>query len=191
MAEPPTTAYEISPVPLPPVVERETELPTVADPPLRTRVACGDIATPIVTLVVAVFVSAPINTVAVMVNVAAAVTVSGVPEIVPVELSKTSPDGSEPLIAKVLDAPASAATVTVIGVIAIPTASVVVAVEIFSAGLVVKLADVVAGPGPAALLATTSATYRVPGCSPFTVAVVVADVAATDAPAITGESVRV
>jgi hypothetical protein len=188
VAVPPITEYEIFPVPLPPDVESVTAVPTVADPPLRTRVACGERATPIVTTVVAVFVSESISTEAVIVNVAAAVMVSGVPEIVPVELSKTKPDGNEPLIAKVLVAPASAATVTVTGVIAIPTASVVVAVEIFSSGFVVNEAVVVDGPAPAALLATTSATYRVPGCNPFTVAFVVADVAVTGVPAITGES---
>jgi hypothetical protein len=137
---------------------------------------------------VAVLVSESINTDAVIVKVAAAVTESGVPEIVPVELSKTKPDGSEPLIAKVLVTPASAATVTVTGVIATPTASVVVTVEILSSGFVVNEAVVVDGPAPAALLATTSATYRVPGCNPDTVAFVVADMAVTDVPEITGES---
>jgi hypothetical protein len=188
---PPITEYEISPVPLPPDVESVTAVPTVADPPLRTRVACGDRATPIVTLFVAVLVSESINTDAVIIKVAVAVMVSGVPEIVPVELSKTKPDGSEPLIAKVLVAPASAVTVTVTGDIATPTASVVVTVEIFSSGFVVNEAVVVDGPAPAALLATTSATYRVPGCNPFTVAFVVEDVDVTGVPAITGESVKV
>jgi hypothetical protein len=99
------------------------------------------------------------RTEAVIVNVAAAATVVGVPEIVPVAVSKSSPVGRVPLIAKLLDVPGSESTLTVIGVITTPTASVVVVVDALIPGFVVKTAVLIDGPAPAALLATTSATY--------------------------------
>jgi hypothetical protein len=86
-------------VPLPPVVDTVTEVPTIAVPPDSTSDACEDKATPIVTFVEAVLVSEPISTDAVIVNVVAAVTVSGVPEIIPVAVSKLRPAGRVPLIA--------------------------------------------------------------------------------------------
>jgi hypothetical protein len=86
-------------VPLPPVVETVTEVPKIAVPPDSTSDACDVKATPIVTSVEAVLVSEPISTVAVIVNVVAAVTVSGVPEIIPVAVSKLRPAGRVPLIA--------------------------------------------------------------------------------------------
>ena len=86
-------------MPLPPVVDTVTEVPTIAVPPDSTSVTCEDKATPIVTFVEAVLVSEPISTDAVIVNVVAAVTVSGVPEIIPVTVSKLRPAGRVPLIA--------------------------------------------------------------------------------------------
>jgi hypothetical protein len=148
-------AYEIFPTPLPPPTVTVTVSPISADPPLKVRVAWDDSATPIVTFVVAVFVSDPIWTDAVIVNVAEVVTVVGVPEIVPVAVSKAIPAGIVPLIAKTLDVPGSESTVTSIGVIAVPTASVVVVIDAVSPGLVVKVEVVIDGPAPAALLATT------------------------------------
>jgi hypothetical protein len=47
----------------------------------------------------------------------------------------------------------------VIGVITTPTASVVVVVDALIPGFVIKTAVLIDGPAPAALLATTSATY--------------------------------
>lgn len=154
-AVPPVMAYEIFPPPLPPPTVTVTVSPISADPPLKVRVAWDDSATPIVTFVVAVFVSDPIWTDAVIVNVAEVVTVVGVPEIVPVAVSKAIPAGRVPLIAKTLDVPGSESTVTSIGVIAVPTASVVAVIDAVSPGLVVKVEVVIDGPAPAALLATT------------------------------------
>jgi hypothetical protein len=154
-AVPPVMAYEIFPPPLPPPTVTVTVSPISADPPLKVRVAWDDSATPIVTFVVAVFVSDPIWTDAVIVNVAEVVTVVGVPEIVPVAVSKAIPAGRVPLIAKTLNVPGSESTVTSIGVIAVPTASVVVVIDAVSPGLVVKVEVVIDGPAPAALLATT------------------------------------
>jgi hypothetical protein len=128
-------------------------------PPESSSVACDDKTTPILTFVEAVLVSEPISTDAVIVNVDVAVAVSGVPEIVPVAVSKLRPAGRVPLIAKTLDVPSSESTLTVIGVIATPTASVVVTVDAVSPGFVVKTDVVIDGPAPAALLATTTATY--------------------------------
>ena len=190
-AVPPVMAYEIFPTPLPPPTVTVTVSPISADPPLKVRVAWDDSATPIVTFVVAVFVSEPIWTDAVIVNVAEAVTVSGVPDIVPVVVSKARPAGSVPLISKTLDVPGSESTVTSIGVIAVPTASVVVVIDAVSPGLVVKVEVVIDGPAPAALLATTSATYCVPGRSPVTLAKVVKELTVTDVPDPTGETVTV
>jgi hypothetical protein len=133
--------------------------PIFPDAALKVRVACTESATPIVTVVVAVLVSKPIKTEAVIVSVVAAVTVVGVPEIVPVAVSKSRPAGSEPVSANELLTPASARTVAVIGVITTATASVVDAGDAVRAGLVVKVAVVIDGPAPAALLATTSAVY--------------------------------
>jgi hypothetical protein len=154
-AVPPVMAYEIFPTPLPPPTVTVTVSPISADPPLKVRVAWDDSATPIVTFVVAVFVSGPIWTDAVIVNVAEVVTVVGVPEIVPVAVSKAIPAGRVPLIAKTLNVPGSESTVTSIGVIAVPTASVVAVIDAVSPGLVVKVEVVIDGPAPAALLATT------------------------------------
>jgi hypothetical protein len=190
-AVPPVMAYEIFPTPLPPPTVTVTVSPISADPPLKVRVAWDDSATPIVTFVVAVFVSEPIWTDAVIVNVAEAVTVSGVPDIVPVVVSKARPAGSVPLISKTLDVPGSESTVTSIGVIAVPTASVLVVVDAVSPGFVIKVDEVTDGPAPAALLATTSATYCVPGRSPVTLAKVVKELTVTDVPDPTGETVTV
>ena len=191
VAVPPVSAYVMFPEPLPPPTVTVTVSPIFADPPAKVRVACDDSATPIVTLVVAVFVSEPINTDAVIVTVVAVVTVVGVPEIVPVAVSNSRPVGNVPLSANVLVTPTSARTVAVIGVIATPTASVVVAEDAVKPGLVVKVDVVTDGPAPAALFATTVATYCVPGCSPVTLAEVVAELAVTEDPETTGVTVTV
>jgi hypothetical protein len=181
----------IFPLPLPPPTVTVTVSPIFADPPDKVRVACEESATPIDTLVEAVLVSEPIWTVAVTVNVAAAVTVSGVPEMVPVAVSKLRPAGRVPVIAKTLEVPGSDRTVTSIGVIATPTASVVDVDDAVSPGFVVKVDVVIDGPAPAALLATTSATYCVPGRKPVTLAEVVREFTVTDEPDPTGVAVTV
>jgi len=79
-------------------VETLTAVPTFAVPPERTKGACSDIATLIVNEAEAVLVSDPMSAIAVIVNVEVAVTVSGVPEIVPVEISKFNPSGRVPLM---------------------------------------------------------------------------------------------
>jgi hypothetical protein len=127
----------------------------------------------------------------VIVNVAEVATVVGVPEIVPVAVSKLRPAGSGPLISNTLDVPGSESTVNSIGVIAVPTASVVVVFDAVSPGLVVKVDVVIDGPAPAALLATTSATYWVPGRNPVTLADVVKELTVTGVPDPTGETVTV
>jgi hypothetical protein len=179
------------PVPLPPPTVTVTVSPIFADPPAKVRVVCSDSATLIVTLVVAVFVSDPINTDAVTVTVVAVATVVGVPEIVPVAVSNSRPVGNVPLSANVLVTPTSARTVAVIGVIATPTASVVVAEDAVKPGLVVNVDVVTDGPAPAALFATTVATYCVPGCKPVTLADVVAELVVTADPETTGVTVTV
>jgi hypothetical protein len=125
------------------------------------------------------------------VKVVAVVTVVGVPEIVPVEVSNSRPAGNVPLSANVLVTPTSARTVAVIGVIVTPTASVAVVADVVSAGLVVNVEVVTDGPAPAALFATTVATYCVPGCKPVTFADVVAELAVTTDPETTGVTVTV
>jgi hypothetical protein len=79
-------------------VETLIAVPTFAVPPERTKGACNDIATLIVNEAEAVRVSDPMSAIAVIVNVEVAVTVSGVPEIVPVEISKFNPSGRVPLM---------------------------------------------------------------------------------------------
>lgn len=110
--------------------------------------------------VVALFETPAITAKAVIVNVSDGVTEVGVPEIIPVAVSKTKPAGSVPDIAYVAVAPASARSVVVTGVIAVPTASVTDATDILASGLVINTEDVGdVGPVPAAFVAVAEATY--------------------------------
>lgn len=151
------------PVPLPPDVVSVAADPTFADEPERTKVACAVSDTPITTLAVALFVTPPIITEAVIVKVAAEVTVVGVPEIVPVDVSKSNPAGRVPDIEYVAIERRSAPKVVVIGVISTPTISVVLDLDNVIIGFVMKVDVVIDGPAPEELLAVTAASYSVPG----------------------------
>ena len=97
-------------------------------------------------------------------------TVVGVPEIVPVAVSKTKPVGRVPEIAYVAVDPASATSVVMIGISAVFTAPVAVDTDVVIAGLVIKAEVVVVALVPAELVALTAAVYSVPGCNPVIVA---------------------
>jgi hypothetical protein len=111
-------------------------------------------------------------------NVATAVTVNcvedrtvvGVPEMVPVDVSNTSPTGSGPAtVNEVLVAPV-AVTELVTDVIAVPTVPLADAVERLTAiGVVKVVTEVIPLPVPAELEAATVTEYSVPGDSPETV----------------------
>ena len=152
-------ANVIVPVPLPPDVESATDEPTVADPAARTKVVCAVSDTPITTLAVALFVTPSIITEAVIVKVAAEVTDVGVPEIVPVDVSKPNPVGRVPDIEYVAVERRSAPKVVVIGVISTPTISVVLDLDNVMIGFVMKVDVVIDGPAPEELLAVTAASY--------------------------------
>ena len=115
--------------------------------------------TPSETVVEAVFVTPAISTFAVIVYVADAVTAVGIPEMVPVAVSKISPAGRVPVRAYVAVLPTSAERVVVIGVIAVFTAPVAVATDGEIAGLVIKVDVVTELPVPAELVAVTDAVY--------------------------------
>jgi hypothetical protein len=107
----------------------------------------------------AVFVTPAISTVAVIVYVADAVTAVGIPEMVPVAVSKVSPAGRVPVSAYVAVLPASAERVVVIGVIAVFTAPIAVGTDGEIAGLVIKVDVVTELPVPAEFVAVTAAVY--------------------------------
>jgi hypothetical protein len=119
-----------------------------------------------------------------------------VPEIVPVAVSNVRPAGRAPVIEKtVLTAP-DAVTAIVIGVIALPTAPLVVETDGVNAdGVIIVVTEDVAEPDPAALVATTEMVYSVPGVSPFTFTAEPIALASGDAvpiaPETTGETVTV
>jgi hypothetical protein len=115
--------------------------------------------TPSETVVDAVFVTPAISTVAVIVYVADAATVVGIPEMVPVAVSKVSPAGRIPVSAYVAVLPASAERVVVTGVIAVFTAPIAVGTDGEIAGLVIKVDVVTELPVPAELVAVTTAVY--------------------------------
>ena len=115
--------------------------------------------TPRVRVVEAVLVSPAISTIAVIVYVAEEVTAVGVPEIVPVAVSKTNPVGRVPVSAYVALLPASAERFVVIGVIAVFTAPVAVATDGEIAGLVINVEVVTELPVPAEFVAVTDAVY--------------------------------
>jgi hypothetical protein len=115
--------------------------------------------TPSETVVDAVFVTPAISTVAVIVYVADAATVVGIPEMVPVAVSKISPAGRIPVSAYVAVLPASAERVVVTGVIAVSTAPIAVGTDGEIAGLVIKVDVVTELPVPAELVAVTTAVY--------------------------------
>lgn len=87
----------------------------------------------------------------------------GIPEIVPVAVSKVSPAGSVPVRAYVAVLPASAERAVVMGVIAVFTAPIAVETEAAIAGFVTNVEVVTELPVPAELLAVTAAVYWVPG----------------------------
>jgi hypothetical protein len=119
-----------------------------------------------------------------------------VPEIVPVAVSNVRPAGRAPVIEKtVLTAP-DAVTAIVIGVIALPTAPLVLETDGVNAdGVIIVVTEVVAAPDPAAFVATTEMVYSVPGVSPFTFTAEPIALASGDtvpiAPDTTGETVTV
>jgi hypothetical protein len=115
--------------------------------------------TPSESVVEAVLVSPAISTVAVIVYVVDETTDVGVPEIVPVAVSKTSPAGSVPVSAYVALLPASADKAVVIGVIAVFTAPVALDTDGAIAGLVIKVEVVSAEPVPAEFVAAIAAVY--------------------------------
>ena len=115
--------------------------------------------TPSESVVEAVLVSPAISTVAVIVYVVDETTDVGVPEIVPVAVSKTSPAGSVPVSAYVALLPASADKAVVIGVIAVFTAPVALDTDGAIAGLVIKVDVVSAEPVPAEFVAAIAAVY--------------------------------
>jgi hypothetical protein len=110
--------------------------------------------TPSESVVEAVLVSPAISTVAVIVYVVDETTDVGVPEIVPVVVSKTSPAGSVPVSAYVALLPASADKV-----IAVFTAPVALDTDGAIAGLVIKVEVVSAEPVPAEFVAAIAAVY--------------------------------
>lgn len=119
----------------------------------------AEYVTPSETVVEAVFETPAISTVAVIVYAVATVKAVGVPEIVPVAVSKLSPAGRVPLSAYVAVLPASAARLVVIGVIAVFTAPIALATDVEIAGLVVKVDVVTELPVPAEFVAVTDAEY--------------------------------
>jgi hypothetical protein len=91
----------------------------------------------------------------------------GVPEIVPVAVSKVNPAGSAPCTENVVSVASVAVIDVEIGVIALPTVALAVATDVLtSIGVVNVETDVVDAPAPAELTATTVIEYSVPGESP-------------------------
>jgi hypothetical protein len=86
-------------------------------------------------------------------------TVVGVPEIVPVAVSKSRPSGSVPVRVYVALLPASADKAVVIGVIEVFTAPVALDTDGAIAGLVIKVEVVTERPVPAEFVAVISAVY--------------------------------
>jgi hypothetical protein len=157
----------------------------------------ADGAIPIVTCAVPVSVAPLPNVVtAVIVNCVGEIAIVGVPEIVPVAVSKVKPAGRVPCTEKdVLTAPV-AVIAEVIGVIALPTVALAVVTDaVTSIGVVNVETEVVDAPDPAELTATTVTEYSVPGESPETatdepIAVESAEAVPID-PDDTGETVTV
>lgn len=136
------------------------EVAPAATVPTAANGAVGaEYVTPMLTVVVAVFTTPAIVAVAVIVYEFADVTVVGVPEIVPVAVSKVRPAGSEPVIAYVAVAPDSAKSVVVIGVSATLTDPVADGADVLIAGLVINVAVEIEDPVPAELVAVTEPMY--------------------------------
>lgn len=133
--------------------------PVATDPAAASGAVGTEYVTPRLTRAEAVNETPAISAFAVIVKVAGAVTVVGVPEIVPVAVSKTNPAGSDPLIEYVAVDPASANSVVVIGVRDALTAPVADETEVVIAGFVMKVAVVVVAPEPAELVAATDPVY--------------------------------
>ena len=93
------------PLPLPPEVESAIVEPRVAEPVVRTSVACNSATTPKTTIADAVFVVPPISTEAVTVKVSLAARSVGVPEIIPFVVSNVKPAGRVPEMAYVAEDP--------------------------------------------------------------------------------------
>jgi hypothetical protein len=130
----------------------------------------SDGAIPIVTCVVPVSV-APLPNVetAVIVNWVGDIAIVGVPEIVPVAVSKVSPAGSAACTENVVLVAPVAVIDVVIGVIALPTVAFAVVTDaVTSIGVVNVETAVVGVPAPAELTATAVIEYSVPGERPVT-----------------------
>jgi hypothetical protein len=106
---------------------------------------------------------------AVIVNWVGDIAIVGVPEIVPVVVSKVSPAGSAARTENVVLVAPVAVIDVVIGVIALPTVALAVVTDAdTSIGVVNVETAVVAVPAPAELTATAVIEYSVPGERPVT-----------------------
>jgi hypothetical protein len=134
--------------------------------------------------------------VAVTVNCVGEITTVGVPEIVPVAVSRVNPAGSGPWILKLVFVAPVAVIDVVTGDIAVPTVPFTDAVDGNTAtGVTIVEVVVVDGPEPAEFVATTVTVYSVPGVNPVTATgpEIAADVgvAVPTDPDVTGETVTV
>ena len=144
--------------------------------PVATVAAAADGAdgsdgkTPIITCAVPVSVAPLPNVVtAVIVNCVGDIAIVGVPEMVPVAVSRVNPEGSAPCTENVVLTAPVAVIDEVTGVIALPTVALAVVTDVVtSIGVVNVETDEVDAPAPAELLATTVTVYSVPGESPVT-----------------------
>lgn len=128
---------------------------------------------------------------AVTVNVVALRAMVGVPEIVPVAVSKESPAGSVPLMEYVVPVGDDAVIDPETGVIAVPTVPLIDAADVVTKSGVVKVVDVDVVPLPLLFSATVVTEYVVPGARFVGEIVVVVDVSVTAVPPPIGISVAV
>jgi hypothetical protein len=133
---------------------------------------------------------------AVIVNWVGDIAIVGVPEIVPVAVSRVSPAGSAACTENVVLVAPVAVIDVVIGVIALPTVAFAVVTDVVTSIGVVNVETAVVGvPAPAEFTATTVTEYSVPGERPETatgepIAVESGDAVPID-PDETGETVTV
>jgi len=128
---------------------------------------------------------------AVTVNVVALSATVGVPEIVPVAVSKESPAGSVPLMEYVVPVGDDAVIDADTGVIAVPTVPLIDAADVVTKSGVVKVVDVDVVPLPLLFSATVVTEYVVPGARVVGEIVVVVDVSVIAVPPPIGVSVAV
>lgn len=106
---------------------------------------------------------------AVIVNWVGDIAIVGVPEIVPVAVSKVNPAGNASCTENVVLVAPVAVIDVVIGVTALPTVALAVVTDaVTSIGVVNVETEVVDAPDPAELTATTVIEYSVPGDKPVT-----------------------